>query len=132
MTRSELIAQITKRHPETNIKDVELAVKAILEAMSTALVKGDHIEVRGFGSFDLNFRPPRLGRNPKTGETVPVPAKGVPTSKQAKSYATGWIRAGWTKQNDGGGLMTWASTKHNAMPLRLAQWPAGGLSLVVV
>jgi integration host factor subunit beta len=84
MTRSELIAQIASCHPETNIKDVELAVKAILEAMSTALEEGDRIEIRGFGSFALNFRSPRQGRNPKTGETAPVPAKAVPHFKAGK------------------------------------------------
>ena len=82
MTRSELIAQIALCHPDT--VDVDLSVKTILEAMSTALAKGDRIEIRGFGSFDLNFRAPRIGRNPKTGETAPVPAKAVPHFKAGK------------------------------------------------
>jgi len=85
MTRSELIAQITSRYPEITTRDAELAVKAILDAMSTALEKGDRIEIRGFGSFALNYRPPRQGRNPKTGETAPVPAKGVPHFKAGKA-----------------------------------------------
>jgi len=82
MTRSELIAQIALCHPDT--VDVDLSVKTILEAMSTALVRGDRIEIRGFGSFDLNYRPPRVGRNPMTGELVQVPAKAVPHFKAGK------------------------------------------------
>ena len=80
MTRSELIAQIALCHPDT----ADLAVKTILEAMSTALEKGDRIEIRGFGSFDLNYRPPRIGRNPKTGERVQVPGKMMPHFKAGK------------------------------------------------
>lgn len=78
MTRSELIARIAEPQQQLTTKDAELAVKAILEAMSEALARGDRIEIRGFGSFALNYRPPRNGRNPKTGETVTVPAKKVP------------------------------------------------------
>ena len=80
MTRSELIIRLAA-HPhfaQLTAKDAELSVKAILEGMSEALAKGNRIEIRGFGSFTLNYRPPRNGRNPKTGETVPVPAKRVP------------------------------------------------------
>lgn len=84
MSRSELIAQAIKRHPDTNIKDVELAVKAILEAMSNALEVGDRIEIRSFGSFALNYRSPRQGRNPKTGVVVQVPAKGASHFKAGK------------------------------------------------
>ncbi len=80
MTRSELIIRLAAHSHFTQLtaKDAELAVKAILEGMSEALVKGHRIEIRGFGSFALNYRPPRNGRNPMTGETVPVPAKRVP------------------------------------------------------
>ncbi len=77
MIRSELITRLAAHFPQLTIKDTELAVKAILEEMSEALARGDRIEIRGFGSFALNFRPPRNGRNPRTGETVPVPAKKV-------------------------------------------------------
>jgi len=78
MTRSELIIRLAPHFPQLTTKDAELAVKAILEGMSEALAKGDRIEIRGFGSFSLNYRPPRIGRNPMTGETVLVPAKKVP------------------------------------------------------
>lgn len=78
MTRSELIAQLAAHFPQLTNKDAELSVKAILEGMSEALVRGGRIEIRGFGSFSLNYRPPRKGRNPMTGETVLVPAKKVP------------------------------------------------------
>ena len=75
MIRSELIHRLAAHFPQFTTKDTELAVKAILEALSNTLVKGDRIEIRGFGSFALNYRPPRIGRNPKTGEIVPVPAE---------------------------------------------------------
>ncbi len=80
MTRSELIARLAahSNFAQLTAKDAELSVKAILEGMSEALAKGTRIEIRGFGSFTLNYRPPRNGRNPMTGETVLVPAKRVP------------------------------------------------------
>ena len=84
MTNSELIAQLAERFPQLVTKDADLAVKMILDAMSEALVRGDRIEIRGFGSFALNYRPPRLGRNPKSGEKVDVPAKWVPHFKAGK------------------------------------------------
>ncbi len=84
MTKSELIERITTRHPELSNKDVELAVKTILETMSQALSQGDRIEIRGFGSFSLHFRNPRLGRNPKTGESVELRGKYVPHFKPGK------------------------------------------------
>lgn len=68
MTKSELIERITEKHPEMSSKDIELAVKTILDTMSQALSQGDRIEIRGFGSFSLHFRNPRIGRNPKTGK----------------------------------------------------------------
>jgi len=84
MTKSELIERITTRHPELSNKDIELAVKTILETMSQALSQGDRIEIRGFGSFSLHFRNPRLGRNPKTGESVELRGKYVPHFKPGK------------------------------------------------
>ncbi|MBO3702833.1 MAG: integration host factor subunit beta [Candidatus Accumulibacter sp.] len=78
MVRFELNVQCAEHFPQLTTKDAELAVKGILEGMSEALAKGNRIEIRGFGSFSLNYRPPRNGRNPRTGETVPVPAKRVP------------------------------------------------------
>ena len=84
MTKSELIERITDRHPELSGKDIELAVKTILDAMSQALSQGDRIEIRGFGSFSLHFRNPRVGRNPKTGESVSLKGKYVPHFKPGK------------------------------------------------
>lgn len=85
MTRSELIAALAQRFPQLVQKDAELAVTEILTAITEALSKGHRIEIRGFGSFALNYRPPRTGRNPKTGESVPVPAKYVPHFKAGKA-----------------------------------------------
>jgi integration host factor subunit beta len=84
MTKSELIAKLAARHPQLVAKDAELAVKMVLDAMSKALADGDRIEIRGFGSFGLNYRPPRVGRNPKSGEKVHVPEKNVPHFKAGK------------------------------------------------
>jgi integration host factor subunit beta len=84
MTKSELIARLAERFPQLVAKDADLSVKMILDAMSEALAKGDRIEIRGFGSFSLNYRPPRVGRNPKTGAKVAVPAKYVPHFKAGK------------------------------------------------
>ncbi|MEW6164971.1 MAG: integration host factor subunit beta [Pseudomonadota bacterium] len=84
MTKSELITRLAERFPQLVAKDADLSVKMILDAMSEALAKGDRIEIRGFGSFSLNYRPPRLGRNPKTGAKVEVPAKYVPHFKAGK------------------------------------------------
>lgn len=84
MTRSELIEALAARFPQLTVQDAEVAVKELLEAISDALIKGQRIEVRGFGSFSLNYRPPRTGRNPKTGERVEVAAKYVPHFKPGK------------------------------------------------
>ena len=84
MTKSELIAQLAERFPQLVAKDADFAVKMILDAMSDALVRGHRIEIRGFGSFALNYRPPRTGRNPKSGEKVSVPSKWVPHFKAGK------------------------------------------------
>lgn len=84
MTKSELIAKLAARYPQLVAKDAELAVKTILDAMAKNLAEGERIEIRGFGSFSLNYRPPRVGRNPKTGEKVNVPEKYVPHFKAGK------------------------------------------------
>ncbi len=84
MTKSELIARLAERHPHLVAADAELAVKTIIDAMVNTLVGGERIEIRGFGSFSLNFRPPRLGRNPKTGDKVQVAGKYVPHFKAGK------------------------------------------------
>ena len=84
MTKSELIARLAERFPQLVAKDADYAVKMILDAMTDALARGDRIEIRGFGSFALNYRPPRVGRNPKSGEKVHVPEKYVPHFKAGK------------------------------------------------
>ena len=84
MTKSELIARLAERFPQLVAKDAEFAVKMILDAMTDALSRGDRIEIRGFGSFALNYRPPRVGRNPKSGDKVKVPEKYVPHFKAGK------------------------------------------------
>ena len=84
MTKSELICSLAQRQPQLDQRDVELAVKGLLERMSAALETGQRIEVRGFGSFSLHERPSRLGRNPKTGCSVQVPDRWVPHFKPGK------------------------------------------------
>lgn len=84
MTKSELIAKIAEQQDQLPPKDVELAVKVILEYLAHALANNDRIEIRGFGSFSLHFREPRQGRNPKTGEKVELPGKYVPYFKPGK------------------------------------------------
>ena len=81
MTRSELIDALRERFPQLTPQDTEQCVKAILNAMTESLSRNDRIEIRGFGSFRLNYRQPRIGRNPMTGEKVSVPAKYVPHFK---------------------------------------------------
>jgi len=78
MNRSDLIAVIAKEQSHLVYSDVELAVKCMLEHMSQALASGERIEIRGFGSFSLSYRPARRGRNPKTGATVMLPERYVP------------------------------------------------------
>lgn len=84
MTKSELIEILTRRQAHLAGHDVELSVKELLELISSELARGQRIEIRGFGSFSLHFRPPRLGRNPKTGDTVALPGKHVPHFKPGK------------------------------------------------
>ena len=84
MTKSELIARLAERYPQLVAKDADFAVKTILDAMADAMASGQRIEIRGFGSFSLHYRPPRIGRNPKTGESVALPGKHVPHFKAGK------------------------------------------------
>ncbi|MFT5579002.1 MAG: integration host factor subunit beta [Paraglaciecola psychrophila] len=84
MTKSELIESIASRQLQLSFKDVELAVKTIIEQMSQSLAAGERIEIRGFGSFSLHYREPRQGRNPKTGEKVDLSGKYVPHFKPGK------------------------------------------------
>ncbi|PQA52252.1 integration host factor subunit beta [Amnimonas aquatica] len=102
MTRSELIERLAARQTLLTGKDVELAVKTIVEQMSETLASGERIEIRGFGSFSLHYRAPRIGRNPKTGEAVSLDGKSTPHFKPGKelrdrvndSAATTPIRTG--------------------------------------
>ena len=89
MTKSELIDRIVTEQAQTSgsqltSKDVELAVKTMIEQMSLTLASGERIEIRGFGSFSLHYRAPRIGRNPKTGEAVPVCARRVVTYRASQ------------------------------------------------
>ena len=84
MTKSDLVARLAERFPQLGAKDADLAVKMILDTMSEVLARGDRIEIRGFGSFALNYRPPRMGRNPKSGDKVSIPEKWVPHFKAGK------------------------------------------------
>jgi len=86
MTRSELIKQLTSREElkALSLQEIEQAVHALLEQLSQTLAKGQRIEVRGFGSFSLHYRKPRIGRNPKTGEAVQLAAKYSPHFKPGK------------------------------------------------
>ncbi len=84
MTKSELIEVIAKKQRHLPAKDVELAVKHLLDLMGNSLAAGERIEIRGFGSFSLHYRPPRMGRNPKTGDAVALSGKHVPHFKPGK------------------------------------------------
>lgn len=84
MTKSELIERIAGKQTQLSAKDVELAVKGVLETMSQVLAEGGRIEIRGFGSFSLHYRVPRIGRNPKTGASVALSGKHVPHFKPGK------------------------------------------------
>ena len=84
MTKSDLIEKISFLHGELSFKDVELSVKTIIEQMADRLSSGERVEIRGFGSFSLHYRAPRIGRNPKTGERVSLRGKHVPHFKPGK------------------------------------------------
>ncbi len=84
MTKSELIERLANRQSQLSSKDVELVVKSLLEHMAQTLARGERIEIRGFGSFSLHFRYPRVGRNPKTGDSVTLEGKYVPHFKPGK------------------------------------------------
>ena len=84
MTRSDLIAALASRFSHLMAKDADVSVKEILGAIGKALARGDRVEFRGFGSFGLNHRPARTGRNPNSGEKVQVPPKRVPHFKDGK------------------------------------------------
>lgn len=84
LTKSDLIENLSRKQGHLNYKDVEMAVKSLIEMMSSSLSTGERIEIRGFGSFSLHYRPPRIGRNPKSGDKVELPGKHVPHFKPGK------------------------------------------------
>ena len=105
MTKSELIERIAQKQAQLAHRDVELAVKMILEHMAERLASGERIEIRGFGSFSLHYRPGRVGRNPKTGTPVSLPAKYVPhfkPGKELRERVDGRRREGSAKAGDDG------------------------------
>ncbi len=85
MTRSDLVEALAERFGQLTQRDAEFAVKTILDAMGDALVQSQRIEIRGFGSFSVNRRAPRMGRNPRSGESVAIPEKRVPHFKPGKA-----------------------------------------------
>ena len=85
MTRSDLVEELAGRFSQLTHRDAEHAVKTLLDAVGDALVRGNRIEIRGFGSFSVNHRAPRMGRNPRSGEAVAIPAKRVPHFKPGKA-----------------------------------------------
>lgn len=84
MTKSELISNLAARFPQLLVRDAEMATTAILEAITHTLASQQRVEIRGFGSFSITERPGRIGRNPKTGEQVIVPAKKASHFKAGK------------------------------------------------
>lgn len=84
MTKSELIERLSMRYTELRAQDVEDAVKLMIEKICQSLEKGDRVEIRGFGSFSLHYREARIGRNPKTGDSVEVPSKSIPYFRAGK------------------------------------------------
>ena len=85
MTRSDLVEELAARFGQLTHRDAELAVKTLLDAVSDTLVQGNRIEIRGFGSFSVNRRSPRMGRNPRSGASVAIPEKRVPHFKPGKA-----------------------------------------------
>ncbi|MDE0450893.1 MAG: integration host factor subunit beta [Gammaproteobacteria bacterium] len=98
MTKSELIDRIATHQPHLSPRDVEFAVKTMIEHMSQTLAGGNRIEIRGFGSFSLHYRAPRIGRNPRTGESVGLTGKFVPHFKPGKELRD---RVNTTRQSGG-------------------------------
>ena len=106
ITKSDLIARLAARYPQLVAKDADFAVKTILDAMTTSLSQGQRIEIRGFGSFGLNYRPPRVGRNPKSGDKVQVPEKHVPhfkAGKELRDRVDAGLDGNGVHSTDGGG-----------------------------
>ena len=102
MTKSELIEKIGATQAQLPVRDIELAVKTMIEHMSQTLAQGRRIEIRGFGSFSLHYRAPRIGRNPKTGESVGLSGKYVPHFKPGKNLRER-VNAGMLRDRGRGG-----------------------------
>jgi integration host factor subunit beta len=147
MTKSELVEKLAARFPQLLLRDADISVKTILDAMSEALADGHRIEIRGFGSFGLNRRPPRVGRNPKSGERVLVPEKRVPHFKAGKELRERVDRSPLAQSlessessapDNGGALLANGHAVHTAGHAHGIQAPgaanamheAGGLNLV--
>lgn len=111
MTKSELIEIIAAKQSQLSVKDVELAVKTLIEQMSETLAAGERIEIRGFGSFSLHYRAPRIGRNPKTGESVGLAGKYVPHFKPGKELRDRVNQGLDRDQADGSGTSDGADTR---------------------
>jgi len=99
MTKSELIEKIGAAQEQLPLRDIEVAVKTMIEHMSQTLAQGRRIEIRGFGSFSLHYRAPRIGRNPKTGESVSLSGKYVPHFKPGK-YLRERVNTAWARERD--------------------------------
>lgn len=85
MTKSELVQRLAERNPHLYLRDIERIVDTVFDEMTNALAKGDRVELRGFGAFSVKHREPRVGRNPRTGDQVKVPAKRLPFFKTGKA-----------------------------------------------
>ncbi len=81
VAKSGIVSRLVQRQTQLTEEDIEMAVSTLLDNMTNGLISGERVEIRGFGSLSLHFRPPRVGRNPKTGDQVSVPAKYVPHFK---------------------------------------------------
>ena len=84
MNKSDLISSVTEKLGSLSHRDVEIIINQVFDSMVRSLAKGDRIEIRGFGSFEVRTRKPRVGRNPKTGERVEVDERRVPFFKVGK------------------------------------------------
>jgi integration host factor subunit beta len=98
VTRSELIAELAASHPHLRVADVELIVATIFDQIADALARGDRVEVRGFGAFTVTRRTARIGRNPRTGEVVPVDEKAVPVFRTGKELRDRLNRGGMKRR----------------------------------
>lgn len=128
MTKSELVEKLAARFPQLLLRDADISVKTILDAMSDALADGHRIEIRGFGSFGLNRRPPRVGRNPKSGERVLVPEKRVPHFKAGKELRERVDRGLAAAAGNGGGNGQQAAGTHGVSHGKVGQPAAPGSS----